>query len=176
MSRLRVAGPRAAPRASAQGLPDAPSGGPHNEREIMKKLLVLAALAACVSAQATDYPYKLGTTASFGVKDSFGDNITFAVPARGAYSVTVASVKANAGCPRFRHCGHFYGRVDSVQLQDSAGSVIADLARKAAGSPTYSGAFTLAAGNYHLHVTGTGEGTVMHVGVGTYTVTSTVPA
>jgi len=142
----------------------------------MKKLVVLAALAACISAHATDYPYSTGTTASFGVNGAFNDNIVFTVPAGGAYSFNVASVNANAGCQRFKACGNFYGRVDSAQLQDSAGTVVGDLPLKTAAYPSYSGAFTLMPGRYRIHVMGIGLGTVLHGGAGNYTVTSTAPA
>jgi hypothetical protein len=141
----------------------------------MKKRVVLTALAASITAYATDYPYAIATTASFGVKGSFNDDIVLTVPAAGAYSFTVASVKANAGCQRFKSCGYFYGRVDSAQLQDSSGTVVGDLPEKMGANPSYSAAFTLAPGIYRIHVTGVGLGTVLHVGAGSYTVTSNAP-
>lgn len=143
----------------------------------MKKLFALAFLFGVIAVNAANYPYVPGGVypTQIVVHQQFSDNIEFNVPADGAYTFTVTSIKANAGCQRYQSCGYFYGRVDTAQLQDAYGTPIADLSLQASGLPTYKGAFTLAAGDYRLHVSGLGVGTIKHLGDGWYTVASTAP-
>lgn len=118
------------------------------------------------------YPQKLTV---FG---PFVDNATFTVDegTAGDWTATISSSKANAGCSnRYGHCGTYYGRVDSVQLQNGLGTPIMDVPSDNASIPTFNFAATLAPGDYKLRITGAGAGTLLHAGQGWYFVASTAP-
>jgi len=144
----------------------------------MKRIsLFFAFLLACLSASAADYALTPNTTSpqQIHVHGPFVDNATFNVPAAGDWTFKIASSRAPAGCQRYHICGDYYGRVDSVQLQDSLGTAIVDLPAVAATYPTFGLAVTLQPGDYRLHIVGAGAGTLLHVGDGWYFVSSTAP-
>lgn len=147
----------------------------------MLKFFIAAFIAAfSLVAHAADYALTPNAVYSQQewVTGPFVDNATFTVDegTAGAWTATIKSSKANAGCSnRYRNCGTYFGRVDSVQLQTGLGTPIMDVPSDNTSIPTFDFKATLAPGDYKLRITGAGMGTGLHAGVGFYFVTSTAP-
>lgn len=146
----------------------------------MKKIFRIGAVVALIlassAATATDYPIRLNSNSSFGVTGAFTDVLHFSAPVASTYTITVSSVYANAGCPRFKSCGHYSSNVTAVQLQSGTGTTIVDLPNiTPVGNSTFKGAYVLQPGSYQIRVSGFGTGTLVHLNVGTYAVFVAAP-
>jgi hypothetical protein len=142
----------------------------------MRSTLVFVGTLITLSAHAADYVYN-GPT-NYSVNGPFSDDIHFVVDNAAHYNLLAKSYRATIACST-RYCrspGTIYGLVTSAQLQDEAGTAVADLQASTTSTGNFSGTLDLQPGAYVLHVTGIGEGTGKYLNVGQYSVSITRPA
>ena len=142
----------------------------------MRTTLVFVGTLITLAAHAADYSYN-GPT-NYSVYGPFSDNIHFVVNSAAPYTLQAKSYRATIACST-RYCrspGTIYGHVTSAQLQDEAGTAIADLPASATSTGNFGAILDLQPGGYILHVTGAGEGTGKYLNVGQYLVSITRPS
>jgi len=142
----------------------------------MRSTLVFVGTLVTLAAHAADYAYT--GPSNYSVYGAFADNIHFMVDSTATYTMQAKSYKAIIACST-RYCkspGTIYGLVTSAQLQDEAGTAIADLPASATSTGNFTSTLSLQPGAYVLHVTGMGQGTGKYLNVGQYSVSITRPA
>lgn len=133
---------------------------------MMKRIALTIAICAAFAAHAGDYyapSIYPAYRANLSVTGPFTDRIAFNVQADGIVAFLVMGQHYYTGSQRFHNGASIFGVIDSVQLQDDYGTVIAD----------WPSSVPLPAGAYILVVDGRGIGTA---GAGAYSAVIQGPA